>query len=181
MKKKKNVIKLEFDRPELMGVFKQIMKEGQEPMALHLKRYLDQIGVASDPAIYIKEDEIIFKMTNTDKGFVLAYEDDKQDKIISKQYKLLADGQIYMTLNGGSLLVWFKRNGAPDENVDNMVAFDDVNRAVEALKLIDDPIVVAERIKQRDIEDGIIDKDGNPLPQKVEDETPPLEAAIPKV
>ena len=178
-KKNKNVIKLEFDSPQLTAVFKQIMREGKEPMQLHLKRMLEQIGVPSDPALYIKDDEIIFKMVNTDKGQVFCYEDEEQTKIISKEYKLVADNQVYMTLNGGSLLVWFKRNGAPDENVNNMVSFDDVSRAVEALKLIDDPIIVAERIRQRDIEDGIIDEDGNPLPQKTEEKG--IDSAVPPV
>ena len=178
-KKKNYVFKMEFDHPELMAAFKQIMTTGQEPMALHLKRVLEQVGVESDPALYIKEDAVIFKMINTDKGFVFAYEDTDQKKLVSKPYKLVADNEIYMTLNSGTLLVWFKRNGSPDQNVDNMVAFDDINRAVESLKLIDDPIVVAERIKQRDIEDGIIDEDGKPLPQ---DGLPKLsfEDAIPK-
>jgi len=181
MTKKKNyVMKLEFNDPQLMSVFKQIMESGKEPMQLHLKRILAEIGVASDPALYIKDESIIFKMVNTDKGLVFCYENEKQEKLISKEYKLIADGEVYMTLNSGSLLVWFKRNGAPDQNIENMVAFDDINRAVEALKKIDDPVIVAERIKQRDIEDGIIDEDGNPLPQE-DNKVKTFADAIPKV
>lgn len=170
---------MDFDNPQLMAVFKQIMVEGKEPMGLHLKRMLEQLGIPSDPALYIKEDSIIFKMVNTDKGFVFCYEDEDKKRLISREYKLVANNEIYITLNAGALLVWFKRDGQPDENVSNMVAFDDINRAVEALKLIDDPILVAEKIKQRDIEDGVIDKDGNPIPSHLANKG--LEAAIPAV
>ena len=179
MSKKKIVMKFEFDDARLKTAFRQIMKEGQEPMALHLKQVMGFAGIESDPAIHIKEDLIVFKMSSTDKGFIFAYEDLEQKKLVAKQYKLLADNEVYMTFAGGSLLVWFKRNNSPDVNVENMVAFDNVNSAVDLLKEIDDPLVVAERIKQRDIEDGILDKDGNPI-MKVEKE-PKLEDAVPSV
>jgi len=181
MKKKKHIVTYEFDTQEIKAGWYQIMRENAEGMSVGMKSILEGVGIESDPVIHIKNDKdlILVKLINTDKGEVMVYEDEDKKRLISKPYKLVSDNEVYLAFFGKDLLAFFRRTGGVDLNTAK--GFASIDHAVEGLKLIDDPIVVAERIKQRDIEDGIIDKDGNPLPQKVEDETPSLEAAIPKV
>jgi hypothetical protein len=164
-KKNKIELKYEFDSPQIRASWLQIMRENADGMAVGLRKILEDVGVASDPKIYLKEDKnlIVVKTINTDKGFVLVY-DKKQENLITKPYKLVADNEVYLAFFGKDLLAFFRRVGGVDHNTGK--GFESVEYAVKGLKQIDDPIVVEERIRQRDIEDGIIDEDGNPLPQK---------------
>ena len=169
-------MKFEFDSPQIMAAWKQIMRENAEGMSVGLAKILEEVGVDSDPKIYLKEDLVIVKTINTDKGSVLVY-NDGETQLSSKPYKLVADNQRYLAFSGKDMLLWFRRTGGVDHNTGK--GFDNIDNAVKYAKEIDDPIVVAERIKQRDIEDGILDKDGNPIMQV--DKEPKLEDAIPSI
>lgn len=178
-KKTRIELKYEFDSPQIRASWLQIMRENAEGMSVGLRKILEEVGVPSDPKIYLKEDKnlIVVKTISTDKGYVLVY-DKKQENLISKPYKLVADNEIYASFFGKDLLAYFRRVGGVDHNTAK--GFDSIDNAVKGLKLIDDPIVVKERIRQQDIRQGIIDEDGNPLPQK-DKEKKGLEAAVPPV
>jgi len=160
-KKKKITMTYEFDTPQIKASWRQLMSENMEGMAVGLAKILEGVGVESDPKIYLKEDLVIFKTVNTDKGLVLTYEDVDQTTLISKPYKLVANNERYFAYSGDKMLLWFRRTGGVDVNTGKW--FPTVDAAVKYAKEIDDPIVVAEKIKQRDIEDGVINEDGTPI------------------
>ena len=160
-KKKKITLTYEFDSPQIKASWNQIMRENSEGMAVGLAKILEEVGVASDPKIYLKDDVVIVKTINTDKGLVFVYEDEDQLKLVSKPYNLVANNERYFAFSGDKMLLWFRRTGEADENTGKW--FPTVEAAVKYAKEIDDPIVVAEKIKQRDIEDGVINEDGTPI------------------
>jgi hypothetical protein len=176
MSNKKNRIELkyEFDSPQIKAAWNQIMRENHEGMAVGLRKILEDVQVESDPKIYLKDDKVVVKTVNTDKGFVLVY-DKKQENLISKPYKLVADNEIYLTFFGKDLLAFFRRTGGVDYNTAK--GFENIDYAVKGLKNIDDPLVVEERIRQQDIKQGIINEDGTPTEKgkKI------LEGAVPSV
>jgi len=180
-RKQKFEIKYEFDMPELKAAWHQLMRENAESMALGLKSVLKDGGLESDPKIYIKDDLILVKKINTDKGEALVLND---GKLVSKAYKLIADNERYLLMathpNQG-IEVWFKRTGGVDFHTQQ--AFTTIEHAVKGAEGIEDPLVVEERIKQRDIEDGILNKDGTPKELEVvaPEEVKGLESAIPQV
>ena len=178
-KKVKHELKYEFDLPELKAAWNQLMRENAESMALGLKSVLKDIGMESDPKIHLKDDLILVKKINTDKGEALVVE---KGKLVSKAYRLIANNERYLMMaihpNQG-IEVWFRRTGGVDFHTQQ--AFTTIDNAVKGADGIEDPLVVAEKIKQKDIEAGILNKDGTPVKIKEAVEELPLTKAIPKV
>ena len=177
MSKKKIRVYYDFDSPQLQLAWNQLMAENYEGMQMGLKSILSQVGVKSDPAIHIKDDGVIFKTVNTDKGPVLTLVKRDEKGLVTKDYKLVPNDWPYLVLFNGKLTIFWKRGGEADESVGTI---ETISQAVENLHKIDDPKVVQERIRQQDIKQGIIDEDGNPLPQK-EDPAKKIQEAIDQV
>jgi hypothetical protein len=178
-KSKKIKIDYIFDSGQIKAAWNQLMKENREGMQLGLQNILQQAQVPSDPAIYVKDDEVIFKTINTDKGLVFAYKDNKKDQLVSKPYKLIANDEPYVVLNSaqGKFVFYFKRGGEADQMVG---AFDSVDMAVEGLKKVEDPRVMEQRIREQDIKQGLIDQDGNPIEGGKEKAKKAIDEAIKK-
>jgi hypothetical protein len=149
-KKIKFETKLIFDSADLQGAMLHFFDTYRENLPPFLQDALAKAGIKSDPAMIIGDKEIRFQLTDTNKGLVFIYTDDKKNHLKTIDYKLVPNDESYIKIENAQLIVFFKRGGAPDDKV---AMFPTLGDAVKGLKSVPDPVVVQaeiDRIDERD-------------------------------
>ena len=149
-KKIKFETKLIFDSADLQGAMMHFFDTYKENLPPFLQDALAKAGVKSDPAMIIGEKDIRFQLTDTNKGLVFVYTDDKKNNFKTTDYKLVPKDEAYIKIENAQLIVFFKRDGAPDDKV---AMFPTLGDAVKGLQSVPDPVVVQaeiDRIDERD-------------------------------
>ena len=149
-KKNKIIVKLEFDSPQLSQSMHNFFTVYTDHLQNFIREDLAKLQIDSDPEIIVKDKEVVFKTINTNKGSVFVYSDDKQNNFKTIDYKLVPNDEAYLLLENGQMVIWFKRGGAPDDQIGS---FPSLNHAIAGLKSIEDPVKVQQRIEELDARD----------------------------
>lgn len=137
-KKQKLEIILKFDNPAIRAAMTFFFKTYEQQLPLFIKDQLGQIDQESDPSIIIKDNEVVFKSMNKDKGYVFI--PDEELGIKALDYKLVPNDTGYVIYENGRLAIFFKRDPkTPDVRIGEFPNFD---MMVEGIGQIEDPIKV---------------------------------------
>ena len=148
MKKKKNQILLDFSSVVIMDAMYSFFNQHNSQISSYLKGILEQnknekgepSPIHSDPSMFIKDGLIVFKDVSTDKGACLVLAENGE--FVTKDYKLIADGESYLFFDSGALQIFFKRIKGADDLLGH---YANMEQAKTGLPRIDDPLIVQAR------------------------------------